>query len=176
MRTHSRAFILACLLFYAPLAAIASESEDAAKEAPVAVSTPVAPAPPDDYCANISDFAKDARYVLQMKTLTDLQSQIDKKITKLEAVKGENAALLKKRDEESRKTEQSLVDIFAKMKPDVAAAQFEILDVETSASILKRLNARAASTILNEMKAPIAAAITIKMAEPISELKTGNGT
>jgi flagellar motility protein MotE (MotC chaperone) len=132
--------------------------------------------PPDDYCANISNLAADARYALQKKTLEDLQKQIDQKLTLLEATRAENQAFLKMKDDAAKDSQKGLVDIFAKMKPDVAAAQFEILDVSTSASILKQLNARVASTILNEMKAPIAAAITIKMAEPVGELKSGDGT
>jgi flagellar motility protein MotE (MotC chaperone) len=140
-------------------------------------SAPVtAPLPKDDYCANIANFASDARYALQVKTLEDLQKQIDQKITLLEAKRAENEDFLKRRDEAVKGTQKGLIDIFAKMKPDVAAAQFEILDVETSASILKQLNARVASTILNEMKAPIAAAITIKMAEPVASSKAGSGT
>ena len=114
--------------------------------------------------------------MLQMKTLEDLEKKIDQKIVLLEAKRAESEAFLKKRNDAIKETRQDLVDIFSKMKPDVAAAQFEILDVETSASILKELNARVAGTILNEMKAPVAAAITVKMAEPVSGVKLDGGT
>jgi flagellar motility protein MotE (MotC chaperone) len=144
------------------------------------VPAAVAPAPPpmprDDYCANVANLATDMRHALQMKTLEDLQKQIDEKIIVLEKKRVENQALVEKRENAVKTTEKGVVDIFAKMKPDVAAAQFEILDVDTSASILKQLNARTASTILNEMKPPIAAAITIKMAQPGADVKAGGGT
>jgi flagellar motility protein MotE (MotC chaperone) len=156
-------------LFLASVSCNASEVAAVSQE----VSTIIAAAPKDDYCANIANLAADARYALQLKTLEGLQKQIDQKIAVLEATRAENVAFQKKLDEENKGAQKSLVDIFAKMKPDVAAAQFEILDLDTSASILKQLNARVASTILNEMKAPIAAAITSKMAEPAIDAKTG---
>jgi flagellar motility protein MotE (MotC chaperone) len=154
----------------------ASETKVAAPTPKAAVAAPAVPVPKDDYCANIADLAADARHMLQMKTLEDIEKKIDQKIVLLEAKRAESEAFLNKRNDAIKETRQDLVDIFSKMKPDVAAAQFEILDVETSASILKQLNARVASTILNEMKAPVAAAITIKMAQPISGVKLDGGT
>lgn len=166
----------ACLVLILPNISFASEAKVAAAVAPKAAAVPAVLMPRDDYCANIADLAADARYMLQMKTLEDLEKKIDQKIVLLEAKRAESEAFLKKRDDAIKETRQDLVDIFSKMKPDVAAAQFEILDVETSASILKELNARVAGTILNEMKAPIAAAITVKMAQPISGMKLDGGT
>jgi flagellar motility protein MotE (MotC chaperone) len=153
-----------------------SEAHNTAPEEPKAAIPTAVQMPVDDYCANISDLAADARYVLQKKTLEDLQKKIDEKITLLEAKRAQSEEFLKKRDEAVKQTQKGLVDIFSKMKPDVAAAQFEILDVATSASILKQLNARVASTILNEMRAPVAAAITVKMAEPVSSANSSGGT
>ena len=154
----------------------ASEAKVTAPAAPKIAAVPAVLMPKDDYCANIADLAADARYMLQMKALEELEKKIDQKIVLLEAKRAESEAFLKKRNDAIKETRQDLVDIFSKMKPDVAAAQFEILDVETSASILKQLNARVAGTILNEMKAPVAAAITVKMAQPISGAKLDGGT
>jgi flagellar motility protein MotE (MotC chaperone) len=154
----------------------ASEANGTSPAPPKAVVVPAVQMPKDDYCTNIADLAADARYMLQMKTLEDLEKKIDQKIVLLEAKRAESEAFLKKRNDAIKETRQDLVDIFSKMKPDVAAAQFEILDVETSASILKELNARVAGTILNEMKAPIAAAITVKMAQPLNGIKPDGGT
>ena len=181
-RYGNLAFLAAAMALLLPVSCNASQSGAASQEVPATAgasgpATHAAPLlPPDNYCANIASFASDARYALQMKTLEELQMQIDQKISVLEATRAANEAFLKRRAEENKATQKAIADIFAKMKPDVAAAQFEILDVDTSASILKQLNARVASTILNEMKAPIAAAITVKMAEPAAEPKSGNGT
>jgi flagellar motility protein MotE (MotC chaperone) len=166
----------ACLVLILPDISHASEARVAAPTAPQTAVVPVVAMPKDDYCANITDLAADARYMLQMKTLEDLEKKIDQKIVLLEAKRAESEAFLKKRNDAIKETRQDLVDIFSKMKPDVAAAQFEILDVDTSASILKELNARVAGTILNEMKAPIAAAITVKMAQPLNGVKPEGGT
>ena len=166
--------LTACLML--PDISHASEGKVAAPAAPKVAAIPAAVMPKDDYCANIADLAADARYMLQMKTLEELEKKIDQKIVLLEAKRAESEAFLKKRNDAIKETRQDLVDIFSKMKPDVAAAQFEILDVETSASILKELNARVAGTILNEMKTATAAAITVKMAEPISGVKPEGGT
>ena len=179
-RTSLRGSRLAAFTGYFMLAltdiSLGSEARNTAPEEPKAAIPVAVQMPVDDYCANISDLAADARYVLQKKILEDLQRKIDEKITLLEAKRAQSEELLKKRDEAVQQTQKGLVDIFSKMKPDVAAAQFEILDVATSASILKQLNARVASTILNEMKAPVAAAITIKMAEPVSSANSSGGT
>jgi flagellar motility protein MotE (MotC chaperone) len=164
------------LILALPDISFGSEAESTTPEVPKAAAPAAVQMPADDYCANISDLAADARYVLQKKTLEDLQRKIDEKITLLEAKRAQSEEFLKKRDEAVQQTQKGLVDIFSKMKPDVAAAQFEILDVATSASILKQLNARVASTILNEMKAPVAAAITVKMAEPVTSANSGGGT
>ncbi|MDP1701095.1 MAG: MotE family protein [Aestuariivirga sp.] len=166
--------LAACLVLMLPDMSHASEAT--APAPPKIAAVPVAVMPKDDYCANIADLAADARHMLQMKTLEDIEKKIDQKIALLEAKRAESEAFLKKRNDAIKETRQDLVDIFSKMKPDVAAAQFEILDVETSASILKQLNARVAGTILNEMKAPVAAAITVKMAEPVSGVKLDGGT
>lgn len=170
------AALTACVLLTPADMSRASEQKVASPAAAKAAAVPAMHLPKDDYCANIADLAADARYALQMKTLEDLQAKIDQKIVLLEAKRAESEAFLKKRNDAIKETRQDLVEIFSKMKPDVAAAQFEILDVETSASILKQLNARVAGTILNEMKAPIAAAITVKMAQPISDEKLEGGT
>lgn len=165
-----------CLALVLPDISHASEVRVTALTTPKIAAVPAVVMPKDDYCANIADLAADARHMLQMKTLEDLEKEIDQKIVLLEAKRAESEAFLKKRNDAIKETRQDLVDIFSKMKPDVAAAQFEILDVETSASILKQLNARVAGTILNEMKTSVAAAITVKMAEPVSGVKLDGGT
>ena len=159
-----------------PTSAWTSETKNAAPETVKPLVSPAVTLPKDDYCANIANLAADARIVLQTKTLEDLQKQIDQKIALLEAKRAESEEFLKKRDEANKGMQKGLLDIFSKMKPDVAAAQLEILDVATAAAILKQLNSRVAGTILNEMKAHIAAAITITMTGSMDAARPGNGT
>ncbi len=132
---------------------------------------------PDDYCANISDKARDARYQLQSGTLAELQKQLEAQTAKLEEKRQAVEALLKKRDEEVNLARKELVDIYAKVKPDVAAIQLALLPPETAASVLRQLNPRGASTIINEMKPEVAATIAALLAiEPDDEKARDQGS
>jgi flagellar motility protein MotE (MotC chaperone) len=159
-----------------PTGAGSSEAKSETGDTAKALAPPAVALPKDDYCANIADLAADARILLQTKTLEDLQAQIDRKIALLESKRAESEEFLKKRDEANKGMQKGLLDVFAKMKPDVAAAQLEILDVATAAAILKQLNSRVAGAILNELTASTAAAITIAMTEAMDARNSGNGT
>jgi flagellar motility protein MotE (MotC chaperone) len=50
--------------------------------------------------------------------------------------------------------EETIVDIYARMRPDAAAVQLAALDAETAAAVLVRLNPRVASAIMAEMDTP----------------------
>jgi len=132
------------------------------KEAPPA---PAHVAIPDDYCANIADQARDARYQLQVITLTDLRQKLEEETARLEQKRVSVEALLKKREEEMNRARRELIDIYAKMKPDAAAAQLSLLDPETSASVMRQLKPAGASAILTEMKPDVAAAIAALLAQ-----------
>ena len=132
-------------------------SEQASKKATVA--------PRSDYCANIARPAVEARYAFQKKTLDDLQNKIKLEIKSLEEKQQFILAFEEKQKKQEIIAQKLVVDIFAKMKPDVAAKQLEKVDVQTSVSILSQLNVRVASTILNEMQTDTAASIATAMAE-----------
>ena len=104
------------------------------------------------YCQNIAAAAADARYVWQTRRLTDLQAQVTDKISALEAKTEELKELLARRDEALKRASAALVSIYAKMKPDTAAAQLAVLDEETAAAMLQQLNPRLSSAILDEMQ------------------------
>jgi flagellar motility protein MotE (MotC chaperone) len=112
------------------------------------------------YCANIADAAADARFAWQKKTLTEVQQEVDRRIAKLEAKIAEYQKWLARRDEFSKKAQESLVSIYSKMRPDAAASQLVKMDEETAAAVLLKLDPRIASTILNEIPAPQAARLT----------------
>jgi flagellar motility protein MotE (MotC chaperone) len=133
--------------------------------APGAKPSAVVLAPSSDYCTNIARPAADARYALQLKTLEELQKKIEEKITLLEHLNQQNIAFELRQTEKAKTAQKAIVDIYSKMKPDVAAGQLELLDPETAVSILSQLNVRNAGTILNEMKGPVAAVLTAAMAD-----------
>jgi flagellar motility protein MotE (MotC chaperone) len=116
------------------------------------------------FCSNIADAAKDRRYALQVLELEKLKKDIDDRVAKLEAKRAEYEDWLKRREEFMARAEASVVDIYAKMKPDAAAERLSDVEPMLVASILMKLNTRQAGVILNEMKSKSAAKLTGIMA------------
>ena len=115
------------------------------------------------FCSNIADAARDRRYALQAKELRDLQTEIDKRIATLEERRAEYESWLKRREDFLDKTEDNIVQIYGRMKPDAAAERLAQLQVELAAGILLKLDSRKAGVILNEMDSKAAAALTTIM-------------
>jgi flagellar motility protein MotE (MotC chaperone) len=105
----------------------------------------------EEYCANIAAPAADARFAWQKKLLADMEQEIAKHIVLLEERAAEYQKWLARRDEFSKKANETVLRIYAKMRPDAAAAQLAALDGETAASVLTKLEPRVASLILSEM-------------------------
>jgi flagellar motility protein MotE (MotC chaperone) len=137
--------------------------------APEPVKTSEAPPPFDEYvvtkfCTSLSSAASDGRLAWQAKRLEEMEASLRDRVAELEAKRAETADWLKRREDAQRKADESVVAIYAKMKPDAAAAQFSAMDETGAAAILSKLNPRAASTILNEIDATRAARIAAEMA------------
>lgn len=141
------------------------EAAAAAQPAKVRVVGPngavIEPAEPtsevERYCMSIADPALDARNALQMAKLKDAEGQLSVKIDELEAKRAEVETWLAERKAFIESTSDIMLDIYAAMKPDAAAAQLAGLDRPTAAALLSRLKARQAGAILAEMPAPVAA-------------------
>ncbi|HEU0058269.1 MAG TPA: MotE family protein [Hyphomicrobiaceae bacterium] len=143
----------------------------AAAEPPSTAALP-APAPPAasppaprsnfvrQYCVNVADATADARFAWQRKTLADLEQELDKRMVLLEAKAAETRDWLTRRDEFARKARDGLVLIYARMRPDAAAAQLAAMDEETAAAVINRLEPRNASGIMSEMEPAKAARLT----------------
>lgn len=112
------------------------------------------------YCFNIADAAKDARYAWQKKTLADIEAELKKRIALLDERTAEYQKWLARRDEFIRTAEDGVVKIYTGMKPDTAATQLALMNEETAAAVLVKLNTRNASAILNEMEPAKAARLT----------------
>jgi flagellar motility protein MotE (MotC chaperone) len=106
----------------------------------------------EEYCANIADAAADARFAWQKKLISDMEQEIAKRIALLEEKMAEYQKWLARRDEFSRKANETLLRIYSRMRPDAAATQLAALDEETAAAVLIKLEPRLASLILNEME------------------------
>ena len=106
----------------------------------------------NQFCANIADAAADARFSLQKQALADMEKEIESRIKVLEAKRAEYEEWLRRRNEVLVKADETVVSIYARMRPDAAALQLTNMDEEIAAAVIARLNPRVASAVLNEME------------------------
>ncbi len=118
----------------------------------------------ESYCTNISDAAADARFAWQMRTLSEMDKELQRRIVILEKRTAEYREWLARRDEFVKKAQETLVSIYARMRPDAAASQLASMEEETAAAVLTKLNPRISSAILNEMPPGPAARLTTMIA------------
>jgi flagellar motility protein MotE (MotC chaperone) len=107
--------------------------------------------PAEEYCTNIANPAADARFMWQKKMLAAMEQEIAKRVAAMEEKAAELQKWLARREEFSKKANETLLSIYTRMKPDAAAQQMAGLDEETAAALLIKLEPRKASLILNEM-------------------------
>ena len=123
----------------------------------------------ESYCINILDEAKETRNAILTERLTDLESQVDRKLDLM----AERIATLKiwteKREKFLEKTNDSLIQIYQSMRPDAAASQLTEIGPAMSASIIAKLEPKYSSAILTEMKASDAAQITLVLTQLAAE-------
>lgn len=118
------------------------------------------------FCSNNAGVIGDARIGWQTAKLLDLEAQIRQRLTELESRKAEYVAWLRKRDDALRQATESVVAIYARMRPEAAASQLAAMEDAMASAILSKLSSRVAGAILNEMEAGRAARLTRIMAGP----------
>ena len=118
------------------------------------------------FCANITPSAGDAKVAWQAARLIELEGQLRKRIVELDSKKAELIEWMQKRDAAMKKAEESIVAIYSRMRPDAAASQLAAMDEELAAALLAKLNSRSAGAILNEMDPRRAAKLTNTMSGP----------
>lgn len=149
---------LAVAVLVAILAAAPAHAQDAS--APIdplpgdlgALAEGAQPADVALYCAAIRDDAHEARVAWQTRSLLEIEARIDARLADLAAMRAEVEASLAKREEHLRQAEEGIVAIYARMRPDAAAAQLAALDSQTASAVIAKLDPRQASAILNEME------------------------
>lgn len=109
------------------------------------------------YCSKMMDAAQEARFAWQMKTLKELQTKIDERITALEQKIAKHQKWLDRRKKFLQETSAELVQVYAKMRPETAAAQLSELNELAAAAILTKLSPRNSSAVFNEMETKKAA-------------------
>ncbi len=113
------------------------------------------------YCLNISDAATETRTAVLANRLSSMGTEVDDKLKKLD----ERIAVLRdwmtRRQQFLDSANDSLIKIFASMRPDAAALQFTEIGPGKAAAIISKLEPNNASAILAEMKPADAAKITL---------------
>lgn len=117
---------------------------------------PIARSDVERYCTNIADPAREAREAIQTERLTKLQAEVDGRIDELEKKRAEYQTWLEERRAFLESASSIMLEIYATMRPEAAAAQLAGLDRQSAAAIVARLKSRQASAILAEMPAPVA--------------------
>lgn len=146
----------------------ASAPAPAAPEAKPTASTetaspPASPALDPDvkaFCGNVGRVASDARVAWQAAKLTELETALKTRADELEAKIAEHRDWLARREDAARRADETVVAIYARMRPDAAASQLASLDDEVAAAVLMKLNPRNAGAILGEIPAERAARLT----------------
>ncbi|MBL1258644.1 hypothetical protein JJT62_17560 [Methylocystis sp. Sn-Cys] len=126
-----------------------------------------------DYCSSVAKAASTAKMAAQETRLRELESLIKRRGEELEAKKRELEAVLEKYEALLKRADENLVTVYSKMKPDVAAAQFAVLDDDVAIALLSRLNPKASSQILSEMTASRGAGLIKKLAAYSSAKSSG---
>lgn len=125
----------------------------------------------EDYCTSVTDLAAERRAARQAAALQDLQTRVEDRLNLLDQHTQKLAELIRKREELRNLADKELVDIYAGVDAEAAAAQMEKLDLRLASSVLRQLKPRQASAILDVMKPDLAAALVRLIAVAAAERK-----
>ena len=126
------------------------------------------------YCMNISSSAVELRGMLVKESLSKIGEEVDGKLTELESRIGELKGWLERREAFLASANETMVEVYQKMRPDAAASQMMELNPMLSAAIVAKLDSRAASAIMMEMKPEAAARITELLASAAGGIDVTN--
>lgn len=140
------------------------------------VGTPLAePTPGEQYCSSVQDQAALAQLALQKKELEAAQVEIDKRIKSLTEKSDAYKSWLAKREDFLKRATESLVGIYAQMKPEAAAARLTAMNELVAAAIISKLAPKAAGAVLSEMDTAKAARLSSVLAGAAEVVATSAG-
>jgi flagellar motility protein MotE (MotC chaperone) len=120
----------------------------------------------ENFCAAVAaSAAASTRLAWQEARVKALQADLITKIVELDAKAAEVRDWVAKREQMLAKASESLIAIYAKMKPEAASAQVQAMDDDTAAALLLKLKPAVASAVMGEME--------FSRAARLSELLTG---
>ncbi len=105
----------------------------------------------ENFCAAVAASAASTRLAWQEARVKALQAAMVVKTAELEAKEAEVRNWVEKREQLLANAAQNLTAIYAKMKPDAAAAQLQAMDDDTAAALLLKLKPSIASAVMGEM-------------------------
>lgn len=151
-----RAFFLS--LCFSIAGSFCAAGENAAAQIPSGKET-------QQYCANVAAAAEAIRLDRRRKELAALEGEIAARLSMLASKQQELRLLLDRLEAFERRTNDALIGLYSRMKPEMAAAQLAQLDDEIAAALMLQLKAKASSAILGEMEASHGAALARKIVE-----------
>jgi flagellar motility protein MotE (MotC chaperone) len=125
------------------------------------------------YCSSIAAAADSARISRQEARLRELEEQVRRRGNELEGKQRELRQLVDKYEIFIHRADEALVKIYARMKPDAAAAHLASIDEEMAAALLFQLNPKISGAILNEITASRGATLIKKIASFSSLSRSG---
>ena len=112
------------------------------------------------FCTGITEPARERRYALLQAQIEALERAMRVRADALDAKRAETEAWLAKRDAFIDRAEDTLVGIYARMRPDAAAERLELVTETLAAAIVMKLKPKSAGLLLNEMSPEKAASIS----------------
>lgn len=117
------------------------------------------------FCGNIADAARDRRHANQLKELEALKADIDTRVKQLDVKRAEYEQWMKLRQEFMAQASETVVKIYARMKPDAAAERLVELKPDLAAAIMLKLDVKQSGLIFGEMERTAVAKLTGIMAD-----------
>jgi len=114
----------------------------------------------ENFCAAVAASAASTRLAWQEARVKALQAEMVAKIAELDAKQAEVRDWVVRREQLLEKASESLIAIYAKMKPEAASAQVQAMDDDTAAALLLKLKPAIASAMMTEMDATRAARLS----------------
>lgn len=118
----------------------------------------------DQYCARVGDIAATSQFSKQRQALAKAQADVEERIKALTEKSEELKAWTQRREDFLKKATESLLAIYGKMKPEIAATQLVAMNHMTAAAIVAKLPPKAAGAILAEMEPQRAARLSSVLA------------
>ena len=105
----------------------------------------------ENFCGAVAASAASTRLAWQEERIKSLQAQMVVKLAELDAKEAEVRDWVTRREQLLANASQNLTAIYAKMKPEQAAAQLQAMDDDTATALLLKLKPAVASAVMSEM-------------------------